>query len=178
MPQLRRPGAAEVRDAVVDNAVLAASCLVAYWLTTHVLSHVYLVSKDDGVLGGLWAVISTIFVFRDSYQRSIAAAVSRMSATLLSFLVCLVYLSFLPFHVWALALLIGISGLAARLIGRPEDAATAAITTAVVMVVGSLSPRNAWQQPILRFADTLVGVAVGVVAAWLALRLIHRRQPG
>ena len=82
------------------------------------------------------------------------------------------YLVFLPFHTWALAVLIGLSALAATLIGRPEDAITAAITTTVVMVVAELSPHDAWQQPILRLADTAVGVAVGIAAAWTGLRFI------
>jgi hypothetical protein len=45
---------------------------------------------------------------------------------------------------------------------------TATITTAVIMIVAAVSPHHAWQQPILRFADT----AVGVVAAWVGLRVI------
>jgi uncharacterized membrane protein YccC len=49
---------------------------------------------------------------------------------------------------------------------RPGDAITAGITTAVVMVVAAVSPHDARQQPILRFADTVIGVAVGVAAAW------------
>jgi hypothetical protein len=32
-----------------------------------------------------------------------------------------------------------------------------------------------WQQPILRFADTFIRVAVGVAAAWIGLRLIRPR---
>jgi len=51
---------------------------------------------------------------------------------------------------------------------------TAGITTTVVMVVAEISPQNAWQQPILRFVDTVVGVAVGVGVAWLALTLRSR----
>jgi hypothetical protein len=45
-------------------------------------------------------------------------------------------------------------------------------TTAVVIVVAAVSPRDAWQQPILRFADTVIGVAVGIAFAWLDLRVI------
>jgi len=59
------------------------------------------------------------------------------------------------------------------LIGRPGDAVTAAITTAVVMIVAAVSPHHAWQQPILRFADTAIGVAVGVAAAWVGIRVIR-----
>jgi uncharacterized membrane protein YgaE (UPF0421/DUF939 family) len=120
-------------------------------------------------------VIATIFVIRDSYQHSVSAAVSRMSATTVSFVICLIYLLFLPFHSWALAVLIGISAIVATLIGRPEDAITAAITTAVVMLVAAVTPQHAWQQPILRFVDTVVGVAVGVGAAWIGLRVIRPR---
>ena len=163
----------EIRDAAVDCGVLAAACLVTYWLATRMLAHVYLLSRDDELVGGLWAVIATIFVLRDSYQRSMTAAVTRMAATTVSFVLCLIYLIFLPFDVWAMAALIGLSALAVTLIGRPGDAITAAITTAVIMGVAALSPHDAWQQPILRFADTVIGVAVGVGAAWLSLRMLR-----
>jgi Zn-dependent protease len=163
----------EIRDAAVDCGVLAAACLVTYWLATRMLAHVYLLSRDDELVCGLWAVIATVFVLRDSYQRSMTAAVTRMAATTVSFVLCLIYLVFLPFNVWAMAALIGLSALAVTLIGRPGDAITAAITTAVIMGVAALSPHDAWRQPILRFADTVIGVAVGVGAAWLSLRMLR-----
>ena len=181
MTQRHRLSRAEVQAAVLDCTVLAVACLISYWLVTHLLSRFYVASKADDLIGGLWAVIATIFVSRDSYADSITAAVSRISATLASFLLCLIYLAFLPFHTWALALLIGVSALAVTLLRRPEDAVTAAITTAVVMVVAAVSPQHAWQEPILRFADTVVGVAVGVATAWVGLRVLrprHIRTPG
>jgi len=82
---------------------------------------------------------------------------------------CLAYLAVLPFHPWGLAILAGMSLLGTALIGRPEDEITAGITTAVVMVAAKLSPHDAWRQPILRLADTAIGVAVGLAAAWLGL---------
>jgi uncharacterized membrane protein YccC len=175
MSPARHLSQAEVRTAVLDCSVLAIACVITYLVATSVLSHLYFLSKSDSLLGGLWAVIATIFVSRDSYQHSLAAAVSRMSATLVSFVLCLVYLAFLPFHVWGLAVLIGVSALAVTVLGRPGDAGTAAITTAVVMIVAAVGPRDAWEQPILRFVDTFIGVAIGVAAAWLALRVIRPR---
>ena len=174
------PPQAEVRAAAVDSILLAAACLISYWLTTRVLSLVYSVSAADDALGGLWAVIATVFLFRDSYNKSLAAAVSRMAATLVSFVLCLAYLAFLPFHPWGLAILVGLSVLVTALIGRPGDEITAGITTAVVMVSAGLSPQDAWRQPILRLADTAIGVAVGLVAAWLGLRAVRPliRSPG
>jgi uncharacterized membrane protein YgaE (UPF0421/DUF939 family) len=166
------PPRAEVRAAMADSVLLGVACLVSYLLTSRVLSLVYSVSADDDALGGMWAVIATVFLFRDSYDNSLAAAVSRMSATLVSFVLCLVYLAFLPFRPWGLALMVGLSVLVTVLIGRPEDVITAGITTTVVMVVAGLSPHDAWRQPILRLADTVIGVAVGLVAAWLGLHAI------
>jgi uncharacterized membrane protein YccC len=63
-----------------------------------------------------------------------------------------------------MAALIGIGTLAMALLGRRDDIVTTGITTAVVMVVAAMSPEDAWHQPLLRLADTIVGIAVGV--AW------------
>jgi hypothetical protein len=62
MSQRRRPSWAEARVAVLDCGVLSAACLLAYWLVTGPRSHVYSLSKADDVVGGLWAVIATVFV--------------------------------------------------------------------------------------------------------------------
>ena len=165
----------EVREAVKESVVLGVACLITYLLATDILAHVYFLSHDDETLGGLWAVIATVFVIRGSYDQSVTAALSRVMATLVSFALCLIYLAFLPFHPWALAVLVGASALAATLIGRPGDAITAAITTTVVLLVAAVSPQHAWQQPILRLADTVIGVAVGIAAAWIGLRLLRPR---
>ena len=170
---------AQARIAILNCSILAIATVITYWLVTSLLPHVYSISRADDLLGGLWAVIATIFVCRDSYEQSVAAAVSRMAATSASFVLCLIYLIFLPANGWAVAVLVGLSALAVMLIGRPGDAVTAAITTAVIMIVAAVTPRDAWEQPILRLADTLVGVAVGVAAAWIGLRLIRPRiEPG
>ena len=166
------PPRAQVRAVAADSAVLGVACLISYWLTTRVLSLVYSVSADDDALGGMWAVIATVFVVRDSNIKSVAAALSRMAATLVSLVLCL---ALLPFHPWGLAILAGLSILVTTLIGRPDDAITAAITTTVVLVVAELSPHDAWQQPILRLADTAIGAAVGLAAGWLALHVVGPR---
>jgi uncharacterized membrane protein YccC len=171
------PGWARVRTAIAESAVLGIACLVTYLLVAKLLPRAHSASPADDMLGGLWAVIATAFVIRSSYEASRTAAVSRTVATFLSFVYCLIYLAFLPFHIWALPLLIGVSALTATLIGRPGDALTAAITTTVVLIVAAISPHDAWQQPILRFADTVIGVAVGVAAAWLDERVIRPRLP-
>jgi uncharacterized membrane protein YccC len=66
-----------------------------------------------------------------------------------------------------MAALIGIGAAALALPHRRDDIVTAGITTAVVMVVAATGPEDAWRQPLLRFADTIVGIAVGVACKWV-----------
>jgi uncharacterized membrane protein YgaE (UPF0421/DUF939 family) len=119
----------------------------------------------------MWAAVATLFVYRFGYEQNIGAALSRVASTAVSFVLCLVYLMLFPFHLWGLAVLIGIGAVTMSMMGRPDDTITTGITTVVVMVVASISPRQAWMQPVLRMVDTIVGVGVGVVAAWLTLRV-------
>src|SRR5450755_704774 len=160
-------------EALVHGVALGLACLVSYEVTIHLLRGVHSVARSDGLLGGMWAVIATVFVYRDSQTESSAAAISRMAATAVSLALCLVYLLIAPSHPWALAVLIALGTIIVTLAGRPGDAVTTGITIAVVMVVAELEPRNAWEQPILRFADTVVGVIVGMATAWLVLRATH-----
>lgn len=157
-------------DVLAYGFTLSVLCVVSYWLITHFLVHVFSVSRDDDLLGGMWAVVATVFVYRYSYHESVGAAVSRILATALSFGLCFVYLLFFPFHVWGMAVLIGLGAVAMRLLGRPDDIITTGITTAVVMVAAAISPNDAWKQPLLRVVDTIVGTAVAVIGKSIGLK--------
>jgi len=164
--------------AVGDGITLGLACLVSYWLITRILGRFYFLSRDDELLGGMWAVIATIFVYRQSYQKSVNAALSRMASTLLSFVLCLVYLLMLPFHPWGMTALIAIGSTVMAVIGRSEDIITTAITTSVVMVVAAISPQHAWKVPILRLIETAVGAAVGIVGGQIGVYLAgFTREP-
>lgn len=145
---------------------LGLAALVSYELTTRVLTNA-ISSRDDQMLGGMWSVAATLFVCRQSYVESVRASLSRTAATSLSFILCLGYLMFFPFSSSGMAVLIAIGAVIMIMIGRPGDVITASITTAVVMVVAGITPQHAWHQPILRLLDTLIGIGVGITAAWI-----------
>ena len=158
-------------SASVWRAFTVASLSVSsFWLTTHILSRTYSISRDDDLLGGMWAAVATIFVYRYSYDESRRATLSRLLATFVSFVLCLIYLLLVPFHLWGLAALVGIGTVFMSLIGRHDDTMTTAITTIVVMVVAALNPQQAWKEPILRMIDTSIGVFVGITAEWILVR--------
>src|SRR5262249_2614570 len=137
------------------------ACLITYWIITHLL-HGY-VDQDSKFLGGMWAVVAVIFVFRDTRARALSAGIARLIATCVSFALCLPYLLLFPFTPVGLAVLLAIGTLVMALLQRRDDMVTTGITTAVVMVVAAMSPNEAWQQPLLRLFDTVVGIALGVI---------------
>src|SRR5882724_5405442 len=150
---------------VVYALNMAITCLIAYWIITHILSR--FVEGPSDFLGGMWAVAAAVFVFRETRARSLSAGFARLIATCVSFALCLLYLLLFPFTPVGMAILIGIGTVAMALLGRRDDIVTTGITTAVVMVVAAMSPENAWQQPLLRLVDTMIGIAVGVVCKWV-----------
>ena len=152
--------------AVGQGVGLAAASLISYALITHILTRVYSVSREDDLVGGMWVVVATVFVYRESYEKSMRAALSQFSATVLSFALCLVYLLIFPFHPMGMAALIGIG--------------TVVLTTTAVMVNAGIAPQHAWRKPILRLVDTSIGLGVGIAAARIGLKLgsqSHGRSP-
>jgi uncharacterized membrane protein YccC len=169
-PMTRR-SPSRLSEAVGQGAALAMACFISYVFITYISSRVYLVSRDGQLLGGMWAAVVTVFIYRESYRQSIIGVLRRIPAILLSFALSLVYLLIFPFDVRGMAVLIGISAIALTLIGRSEDIIATGITTTVVMIVACISPLHAWKQPILLFVDTVVGSAVGIIAVWVSLTI-------
>jgi uncharacterized membrane protein YgaE (UPF0421/DUF939 family) len=151
---------------------MGIACAISYWIVTQTL--VRFVDEPSKILGGMWSVVATVFVFRESRERSLAAAGERLIATGVSFALCLAYLLILPFTPLGMAFVIGLGTLMVMLLGWQDEIVTTGITTAVVLVVAGLSPEGAWRQPILRLIDTLIGIGVGVTCKWIASYVFFR----
>jgi uncharacterized membrane protein YgaE (UPF0421/DUF939 family) len=155
-----------------SNAVdMSIACLITYWLTAFLIPYM---GRPATPVGILWAVISTVFVYKDTRSHSLAAGISRLSATLISLLLCLSYLSLFPITSVGMAILIAIGTLIAMSLGRHDDIGLTAITTGVVMIVAANEPQNAWLQPLLRLVDTMIGITVGVACKWAASFMFYR----
>src|SRR5262250_2849728 len=140
---------------VVYSLNMGIACLITYWIITFLLSG--FVDQASDFLGGMWAVVAVIFVFRDSRAHALSAGIARLIATCISFALCLPYLLLFPFTPVGLAILLAIGTLVMALLHRRDDIVTTGISSAVVMVVAAMSPNEAWQQPLLRLLDTVVG---------------------
>src|ERR1700729_3255232 len=100
MTTLKKPSAWDVAYSVS----MALACLVSYALMTKLLNAV--VEGHSDLVSGIWAAVSTAFVFRDSRQKSLSAGVGRLIATCVSFAVCLPYLWLIRANVAGLGVLL------------------------------------------------------------------------
>jgi uncharacterized membrane protein YgaE (UPF0421/DUF939 family) len=157
---------------VAYAVAMTIACAISYAIITEVL--VRFVDQPTDLLGGMWAVVATVFVFRESRARSLDAGLARLSATCVSFALCLAYLLIFPVTGWGMAVVIGLGTIVMMLLGRQDDIVTTGITTAVVLVVAAMTPQEAWRQPVLRLIDTVVGISVGVSIKWIASYIFYR----
>jgi uncharacterized membrane protein YccC len=153
---------------------MSIACAISYWVITNGLAP--FVDRASDFLGGMWAAVATVFVFRDTRANSMSAGIARLIATCVSFALCLLYLLLFPFQPVGMAALIGVGTVVMMLLGRREDIVTTGITTVVVMVVAGMSPHDAWQQPLLRLLDTVIGIAVGIACIRIGSFLFVRKQ--
>jgi len=151
---------------------MAIACLITYWVMIFLLPR--LVGWHSTSVGVLWAMISTVFVYKDTRTHSLSAGISRLIATFAGFALCLIYLSLLPATTIGMGALIAIGALLMIIIGRRDETGLTAITIAVIMIVAASNPQDAWLQPLLRLVDTLVGISVGVACKWVASLVIYR----
>jgi uncharacterized membrane protein YccC len=160
--------------ALVHAALIAASATASYAIVTEGLSAI--ATLDDGTdrLGGMWAAVATLFCFRDTYAETAKYALSRMSATLTSFVLCTIYLLLFPFSIYGISVVLFIGAVILIVLQRKDDITTTSITTVVVLVVAGLATHDRSAQPLLRLLDTGVGVLIGLIAAMLATQVENR----
>lgn len=152
--------------------VMAVGCAVSYLVTSRMLGP--FIDRGDSLLGGTWAAVATAFVFRETRDGSLAAGVSRLIATCVSFALCSIYIALLPVNAEGTAILIGAGAIVMQLVRRPEDIITTTITSIVLMGVAAIDPERAFEQPMLRLFDTVTGIGIGVLLRWLLSCLMAR----
>ena len=102
---------------------MSIACAISYWIITNGLAP--FVDRASDFLGGMWAAVATVFVFRDTRANTMSAALARLIATSVSFALCLLYLLLFPFQPVGMAALIG-----ARTVVIPGVSSSAQLVTA------------------------------------------------
>ena len=150
------------QDALRIAIQTALVCLAAY-LGGFYFTHLFHGASE--AIGGLWALISGVAVLQATRRDTWASAWLQVMGTFIGAVVSTVYLSFLPFNPFSMAVVIGVVMLLCKVLGIPEHARLASIAVAVIMVVSTLHPGlNPVLNAALRFTESCIGTALAVVA--------------
>src|ERR1700722_15482977 len=87
---------------IVYSIAMALACLISYAVMTEFLN-VAVEGRAD-LIGGMWAAVSTAFVFRDSRQHSLTAGAGGLIERCFSFGLSLPYLWLIPANVAGMAI--------------------------------------------------------------------------
>jgi uncharacterized membrane protein YgaE (UPF0421/DUF939 family) len=157
---------------VIYAVNMAVACTISYALVTGLFGR--FIDRADSLLGGMWAAVATLFVFRETREESVAAGISRLIATCVGFVLCFIYIALLPVNAAGIGVLIWLGTLIMMMLERRSDIVTTGITITVVLVVAALDPKHALEQPALRLLDTIVGIGVGMLLKWVASYAVAR----
>lgn len=150
--------------AVIENFIVAVlAYLLGYYFTS-----MFHAGTDE--VGGLWAVISGVFVMSEKELLSIRFASMRIKASFIGCLIAGAYLYFFSFSVLGFAIAIALGVLVCHALRIPNHIKTANISIAVVVIISAvvqdIGPvANAG----LRFAESVIGSLVAVAVAYVGI---------
>ena len=101
---------------------MAIACAISYALTTDLLGR--FVDQANTLLGGMWAAVATVFVFRETREGSVSAGLSRLIATCVSFVLCFIYIALFPINAVGISFVIGLGTIIMMMLARRDDIVT------------------------------------------------------
>jgi uncharacterized membrane protein YgaE (UPF0421/DUF939 family) len=119
--------------------------------------------------GALWSMVSGIVVMQETRQGTIDNAWLRILGSLIGAVMSAIYLSFLPFNPFGMAVTIGLTVLICQELHVPGHPRLAALTVGVIMVISLINPgMNPVVNAGLRFSESVIGsgAAILLIAIW------------
>ena len=163
----------------IRPVMVVASCIgvvMAYLIGTFVTGPFHQASSS---MGAMLACTSAVVVFQTpGLRESLRAGLLRVAGTALGALLAYAYLRLFAFSTLGMMLAVALLVVLSMLLGIPDNGRMATITLLAILLV---SQRSHALPPgvncLLRFVESALGVAVGVVLAWLTSHLSPAAHP-
>lgn len=156
--------------AVVENFIVAVlAYLLGYYFTA--MFHV-----GTAEVGGLWSVISGVFVMSEKENLTFKSARMRIKASFLGCLIAGAYLYFFSFSVVGFALSIALGVLICHIFRIPDHIKTTGITIAVVVIISVVRDIGPIDNAGLRFAESVIGSLVAVAVGYTGMIVFRLKK--
>lgn len=137
-----------------------------------------LFSELDPIIGGLWSVISAIFVLEEGHIETYKAAFLRILGTFIGSLTSGIFLFVIGQSLWTLVSCIFCTILICSILKLYEFIKIANIAVAVIIIVSQIqNPADIWLFCLSRFLDAVIGIVVAIVILHVFAFKKHRKDP-
>ena len=157
----------------IRPAMVAASCagVVLAYLTGMLVTGPF--HRASGSMGAMLACTSAVVVLQTpGLRESLRAGLLRVAGTAIGALLAYLYLRIFAFSTFGMMCSVALLVTLSMLLGIPDNGRMATITLLAILLV---SQQNHALAPgmncLLRFVESALGVAIGVVLAWASSRL-------
>lgn len=162
----------------VNIVVLLTSCVgiwVAYLVGVYVTGSFHQVSQW---LGALLSCTSVVIVLQaGNFRDALRSAYMRVVGTFIGALIGYAYLRLFSFSLLGLLCAVFLLELLCMLLGIYPKSRIATITLIIILLITQMEPDlNPLTNCLLRFFESVAGVAVGVVLLWVIDRWNHLRK--
>lgn len=141
----------------LQNFLIAIFSFVCGYYVTSTVDH------SSPAIDGLWAVISAILVFQNTYAETLKSAQVRIIGALIGSVIASLYLTFFEFSVLGLGVCIFLGILVCYVSHIPDKVRITSVSVSVVLLVSSVNPEiNPFLNGSLRFVESIIGSAVAI----------------
>jgi len=158
---------------VIENFIVAIlAYLLGYYFTS--LFHV-----GTAEVGGLWSVISGVFVMSEKESLTLKSGRVRVKASFLGCFIAGAYLYLFPFSVLGFAVSIAIGVFLCHILRIPDHIKTTSITISVVLIISAIVKNiGPIENAFLRFAESVIGSLVAVAVGYVAMIVFKLETTG
>lgn len=153
---------------VVENFIVAViAYLLGYYFTA--MFHV-----GTAEVGGLWSVISGVFVMSEKESMTVRSARLRIKASFIGCLIAGAYLYFFSFNIIGFAIAIALGVFICHIFRIPGYIKTTGITISVVVIISAIvQDIGPLANAGLRFAESVIGSLVAVAVGYAGMKVFR-----
>ncbi len=159
-------------DTYLRAGTITVLVLVAYFLG-YELDEVVPAHVTNAVIGALWSAVTVLAVFRDTWTETRSTFWSTLFSGLIGAIAAVLYLLYVPAHMWTLGAVMALSLLLGQAFGFSDRGRQVVSTLLLIVIFSHLNSSNPWLNASMRLAEVVIGAGVGLAGGYL-----FRNLPG
>jgi len=122
--------------------------------------------RPDTLVSGLWCVLAAIVVMQAHLEGTYKAAWARFLGVLIGSIAGAFFMTYLGDDPLSLGISVFLTIVICALINIKDSFRIASMSTAVIIIMGSIHPTDPWMFSLFRFLDSCIGIMISIFIAY------------